>query len=296
MNPAGTSGISKVMLSVIRIRRPGFTLLFREKRCFITTFGDSFKLFGFNILAYEAALFVIWLTTFVFTLLLVHLFFESYVVTSVAAVVLNFLPFAFIYTFAGYRYPMATALAVVSLYFLHLGFRNSSRFLSVAGRNCGRALFGQLDIRQAISAGAGNCRTALRCVSLEELKATSRMEIPGHDRLWVSSGCDADPSLHRIQSKTTIRLLRSPSFVHDFWQAVRTVPFPNGIRPYIEQFRNCFFSVPALRLFHSRYFAYPAGILLVFTARRVLALWQKRFEIVLLAIFPVAGAFIANCL
>jgi hypothetical protein len=32
------------------------------------------KLFGFNILAYEAALFVIWLTVFVFTLLLVDLF------------------------------------------------------------------------------------------------------------------------------------------------------------------------------------------------------------------------------
>ena len=81
------------------------------------------KLFGFNILSYEAALFVIWLTVFVFTLLLVDMFFESYVVTSVSAVILNFLPFAFIYTFVGYRYPMTAALAVVSLYFLHLGFR-----------------------------------------------------------------------------------------------------------------------------------------------------------------------------
>src|SRR4029077_10334908 len=52
------------------------------------------KLFGFNILSYEAALFVIWLTLFVVTLLLVDLFFESYVVTSVTAVLLNFLPFA----------------------------------------------------------------------------------------------------------------------------------------------------------------------------------------------------------
>ena len=43
------------------------------------------KLFGFNILSYEAALFVIWLTVFVFTLLLVDLFFRSYVVTSVTA-------------------------------------------------------------------------------------------------------------------------------------------------------------------------------------------------------------------
>ena len=34
------------------------------------------KLFGFNILSYEAALFVLWLTVFVFTLLLVDLFFR----------------------------------------------------------------------------------------------------------------------------------------------------------------------------------------------------------------------------
>ena len=39
------------------------------------------KLFGFNILSYQAALFVIWLTTFVFTLVLVDLFFRSYIVT-----------------------------------------------------------------------------------------------------------------------------------------------------------------------------------------------------------------------
>ena len=69
------------------------------------------KLFGFNILSYEAALFVIWLTAFVFTLLLVDLFFRSYVVTSVTALVLNFLPFAFIYTFVGYRYPMTAGFS-----------------------------------------------------------------------------------------------------------------------------------------------------------------------------------------
>src|SRR5437588_3798267 len=81
------------------------------------------KVFGFNILAYQVALFIIWLTTFLFTLLLVDLFFDSYGVTSIAALILNFLPFAFIYTFAGYRYPMATAFAVVPLYFLHLGLQ-----------------------------------------------------------------------------------------------------------------------------------------------------------------------------
>ena len=56
-------------------------------------------LFGYNILTNEAALLALWCTTFLFTLLLTDLFFQSYVVTSVIALVFTFLPFAFIYTF-----------------------------------------------------------------------------------------------------------------------------------------------------------------------------------------------------
>src|SRR6516225_4365638 len=107
------------------------------------------RVFGFNIVSYQAALFCIWLTTFVFTLLLVDLFFESYIVTSVAALTLNFLPFAFIYTFAGYRYPMAVALAVVSLFFLHVGFRNGSRFyVSLGGIAAGLCLASSISGKQ----------------------------------------------------------------------------------------------------------------------------------------------------
>src|SRR2546423_8802681 len=78
-------------------------------------FWGFLRLFGFNILAYEAALFCIWLTTFVFTLLLVDLFFEAYIVTSVTAVLLNFLPFAFFFSVAGSRHSLATAFVVVFL-------------------------------------------------------------------------------------------------------------------------------------------------------------------------------------
>jgi hypothetical protein len=154
------------------------------------------KLFGFNILSYQAALFVIWLTTFIFTLLLVDLFFRSYIVTSVTALVLNFLPFAFIYTFAGYRYPMAVAFAVVSLYFLHVGFRSGS---PLAGRHRCGPLPGQLNIRQAISPGAYDCCAAVRCVLFERLEAKRHMELAGLGLVCLSSGCRSDPSLYRVQ-------------------------------------------------------------------------------------------------
>src|SRR5436309_7700367 len=100
-----------------------------------------FRLFGYNLLSYQAALFVIWCTTFVFTLLLVHLFFRSYIVTSITALIFNFLPFALIYTFVGYRYMMTTAICVASLYFLHLGFKSASSFcLSLGGITAGLCL------------------------------------------------------------------------------------------------------------------------------------------------------------
>src|SRR5207302_7074621 len=90
-------------------------------------------LFGYNILTNEAALLALWCTTFLFTLLLTDLFFQSYVVTSVIALVFTFLPFAFIYTFVGYHYEMAAPLCVASLYFLHVGFKTDSSFCLALG-------------------------------------------------------------------------------------------------------------------------------------------------------------------
>ena len=250
------------------------------------------KLFGFNILSYQAALFIIWLTIFVFTLLLVDLFFGSYVVTSVTALILNFLPFAFLYTFAGYRYPMATALAAVSLYFLHLGFRSTSRFyLSLGGIAAGLCLASSISGKQyllalAIAAplyAAVYWRSLLRAVT------------------WTSLGiilygflAAATPTLLYILFNRDAYTYYETSFVRDFWHALQTAPFPNGIRPYIDQFRSCFFTVPAQRFFIPDSLPIPLPYYWLLVPGAVFSLWQKRFEIVLLAILPAAGAFVAK--
>jgi DNA-binding beta-propeller fold protein YncE len=252
------------------------------------------KLFGFNILGYQAALFVIWLTIFVFTLLLVHLFFESYVVTSVAALILNFLPFAFIYTFAGYRYPMATALAVVSLYFLHLGFRGSSRlFLSLGGIAAGLCLASSISGKQYLLALA----IAAPVYALFYRKNLRRQAT------WkaLAAVCygfvaAATPILLFIAFNRRQYTLYESTFVHDFVQAVRSAPFPNGIQPYIEQCRSCFFAIPAVRFFIPDTLPIPLPYYWLLVPGMFLALWKKRFEIPLLAIIPVAGAFVAKCI
>ena len=252
------------------------------------------KLFGFNILAYQAALFVIWLTIFVFTLLLVHLFFESYVVTSVAALVLNFLPFAFVYTFAGYRYPMATALAVVSLYFLHLGFRTSSRlYLSLGGIAAGLCLASSISGKQYFLALA---IAALLYGAFYSRSLTQRVTWSSLAIVVYGFVVAATPIVLYIVFNRKQYTLYESNFLRDFWRAAQTGPFPSGIRPYIEQCRSCFFSVPAVRFFIPNTLPIPLPYYWLLVPGLALAVWQKRFAVTLLAIIPVLGAFVAKCI
>jgi DNA-binding beta-propeller fold protein YncE len=252
------------------------------------------KLFGFNILAYQAALFCLWLTTYVFTLLLVDLFFESYVVTSVTALTLNFLPFAFIYTFAGYRYPMATTLAVVSLYFLHLGFRTGSRFcVSLGGIAAGLCLASSISGKQYLLAlviaaplyAMFYWRTLTRTVTWGSLA----LVIYG----FVAA---ATPILLYIVFNHQAYTLYESAFVRDFWHGMQSAPFPNGIRPFTRQLYECFFAMPGPRFFIPDTLPIPLPYYGLLIPGAVLSLWQKRFEIVLLAIIPVVGAFIARAI
>jgi DNA-binding beta-propeller fold protein YncE len=252
------------------------------------------KLFGFNILAYQAALFCLWLTTYVFALLLVDLFFGSYVVTSFTALALNFLPFAFIYTFAGYRYPMATTLAVVSLYFLHLGFRTGSRFcVSLGGIAAGLCLASSISGKQYLLAlviaaplyGAFYWRTLKERVT------------------WVSLAlviygfmAAATPILLYIVFNREAYTLYESAFLRDFWHGMQSAPFPNGIRPFTRQLYDCFFTMPGPRFFIPDTLPIPLPYYWLLVPGFVLALWQKRFEIPLLAIIPVVGAFIARAI
>ena len=86
------------------------------------------------------------------------------------------------------------------------------------------------------------------------------------------------------------------SFLRDFWHAMQSAPFPVGIRPWIEQLRSCFFSIPAMRFFIPDTLPIPLPYYWLLVPGVVLALWEKRFEIVLLATIPVFGALIAKAI
>src|SRR6266545_6355568 len=252
------------------------------------------KLFGFNILSYEAALSCLWLTTYVFTLLLVDLFFGSYIVTSVTALIFNFLPFAFIYTFAGYRYPMATTLAVVSLYFLHSGFKTGSAFcLSIGGIAAGLCLASSISGKQYLLA----LGVAAPLYALFYWRSLTRSVTWTYLAVIVYGfAVAATPILLYTVFNREAYTLYESSFVRDFWHATQIAPFPTGIKQYTKQLWDCFFTIPGPRFFIPDTLPIPLPYYWLLVPGFALALWYKRFEIVLLAIIPVLGAFIAKAI
>ena len=251
-----------------------------------------FNLFGYNILAYEAGLFVIWAATFLFTLLLVDLLFGSYVVTGVTALVFTFLPFAFIYTFAGYRYPMATALCVMSLYFLHRGFKQGSSLgLALGGLAAGLCLASSISGKQYFF-------VLLLSAVLYPLfrRGPDRWNFKWKEvaivaYTWLVA---ATPILCYIVFNRNAYTLYENSFIHSFWQAVRGHPEPNDLSYYFMRLWDCFFHVPGNRFFIPDVLPIPLAYYAFLLPGIALTLWKKRFEIALLGTVPVAGALIAT--
>jgi hypothetical protein len=242
-----------------------------------------FCLFGYNILSYEAALFGIWCVTFIFTLLLVDLLFDSKVVTAITALVFNFLPFAFIYTFAGYRYPMGTALCVVSLYFLHRGFKRASPFsLALGGIMAGLCLASSITGKQylvilfvfGVIYAAFHWRAAM-----PKLK----WEVP-----IIVYGCLAAtiPLLCYIAFTLEHYTLYEGALIRYFLQD------PPG--SHAKALWQCFFTIPGPRFFIPDTLPIPLPYYGFLLPGLVLAVWQKRYDIALLATVPVLGAFIAS--
>ena len=251
-------------------------------------------LFGYNILSYEAALLVLWCAVFVFTLLMVDLLFKSLVVTSIAALIFNFFPLAFIYTFVGYRYPMTILFCVASLYFLHLGFTNrpaSSFYLALGGIAAGLCLASSILGKQYL--------LALGLFALLYLGLhwkTFRKNVEWISVVIVIYGLTAAamPILCYIIFNREHYTYYEGTFIHRFWAAMRGHPDPNDLRYYVIQLWNCFFSVPGSRLFLSDFLPIPLPYYLFLLPGLILAVARTRYDVVLLATLPVVGAFISG--
>jgi hypothetical protein len=245
-------------------------------------------LFGHNIISYEAALLLLWSGVFIFTLLLVDLFFRSYIVTSIAALTFNFLPFAFIYTFVGYRYPLTVLLCVASLYFLHLGLNTSSDLaLSLGGIAAGLCLASSTVGKQYILALIlwVICYAGLRWRGLKQIKWSSAAT--------VASGfvVAAMPILCYIIFNWGHYTFYEGKFMERFFHALRGNPAPNDMQYYVTGLWSCFFGIPGPRLFFPTFLPIPLPYYVFLVPGLFVAIWQGRYEVVLLATLPVVAVF-----
>src|SRR6478672_11152885 len=202
-------------------------------------------LFGYNILTNEAASLALWCTTFLFTLLLVDLFFESYVVTSVIALVFTFLPFAFIYSFFAFHYEMATPLCVASVYFLHVGFKTDSSFcLALGGIAAGLCLASSLLGQQYVLAILG----FVLLYAVFDRKPLKR-DFNWRRVLTVIYGfvAGAMPILAYIVFNRNEYASHQSFYLPSFLQAVRGHPSPNDLTYYLRHLWSSFFTIPGPR-------------------------------------------------
>jgi hypothetical protein len=104
----------------------------------------------------------------------------------------------------------------------------------------------------------------------------------------------ATPILCYIVFNREAYTLYESSFLHSFWQALRGHPAPYDLHYYLMRLCDCFFYVPGNRFFIPDILPIPLPYFAFLVPGIALALWQKRFEIVLLATVPIVGAFIAT--
>ena len=252
------------------------------------------RLFGYNIVSYEAALLVIWCAAFTFTLLYVDLLFRSLVVTSIAALIFNFLPLAFIYTFVGYRYPMTIFFCVASLYFLHLGFTNrpaSSLHLALGGITAGLCFASSILGKQYLLALG---LFALLYAGLHWKRLKRNVKWSSVSIVLYGLVAAAMPILCYIIFNREHYTSYEGTFIHRFLAALRGHPDPDDMRYYVTQLRNCFFTVPGPRLFLPDFLPIPLPYYFFLLPGFILAVGQRRYEVVLLATLPVAGVFISG--
>ncbi|MFL6518709.1 MAG: hypothetical protein ACJ8NS_00655 [Chthoniobacterales bacterium] len=251
-----------------------------------------FILFGWNLLTFNVALLALGLTTFIFTCLIVHEFFKNFLVTIVSALVFNFLPLHFIQTFVGHRYAMAAPLLTASLYFLITGFSRDSAF-----RVALSAILAAFCMESAIMgkhylmclAGA-----ALVSIAVDRKGALTTEKVRLTIVFVIALVAALLPLIGFIYYNRTVYFAHERELTDLFFQAYRNRA-SGALTPYLNDLKNIFFA-PAShrRLSMPDYVIIPFWYYVFLLPGIGIALFKKRFEIVLLAIVPVLGAFVST--
>jgi len=248
--------------------------------------------FGYNLLTFNIALLLLGLITFIFTCLIIHELFRNYFVTVVSALVFNFLPFHFIQTFIGHRYAMAAPLITSSLYFLITAFARRSAFRAassaiLAALCVDSAIMGKQFVMCLFAAGVLYAITGYKRSLTKQNIGLATIFVLGLLASMV-------PLIVFVHYNWNLYFGHEKDLSALFFQAYKNRA-SGALNPYIEDLRSIFFaSFSGKRLSMQGYVLIPFWYYAFLIPGLVIALWQKHFEIVLLALVPVAGAFVST--
>jgi hypothetical protein len=250
-----------------------------------------FVLFGYNLLTFNICLLILGLITFLFTALLIHRLFNGYLVTIVAAVIFNFLPLQFIQTFIGHRYAMAAPLIMSSLYFLTTGFADRSPF-----RMALSAVLAALCVESAIMGKQFiMCLAAamILYVIIDYKRSVTKEKVRYVVIFGLGLIAALVPLIVFVYYNSKVYFGHERELTALFVQAYRNQA-AGALKPYVKDLSDIFFaSFTVRRLSMLDQVIFPFSYYAFLIPGLVLALIRKRFELILLAIVPVAGAFVS---
>jgi hypothetical protein len=256
---------------------------------YITVF---FKIFGYNLLVFNAALLVLGFVTVVFTSLIVHRLFRTPAITILMALVLSLFPLHYLHVFVGHRYAIAAPLMMVSLYFLYSGFLDRSFVrLSLS------AFFAALCFDSAIMGKQLILALAAAFVALLVIdrRRWGSSETGAAGLAWVTAFLiSATPLLVYIAFNRDAYFRREQGLLTDFLSLYAQRGYP-GVQPFFDQLGELFFANDTFRRMWLHDFPIiPPAYWLLLIPGLVIALIRRRIEIALLALIPVGSAFLAG--
>ena len=252
-----------------------------------------FALFGYNLLTFNVSLIILGMTTFLFTTLLIHKTFNNYVVTITSAVIFNFLPLHFIQTFVGHRYAMAAPLIMASLYFLFTGFKNGSYF-----RVALSAILAALCTDSAVMGKhfVMSLFAAMILYLVFDYKKSFTKE--NRNRVIVFTLgllITLVPLIVYVYYDASTYFRNESGLTRQFFESFGKSG-PEGFKKlYVDNLISIFFGEHSgRRLSMQDYVIIPFVYYIFLIPGLVLALIKKRYEIILLALIPIVGAFVSS--
>ncbi len=251
-----------------------------------------FMVFGYNTLVFNLAVMLLAFFTYFFTIKLLYRLFNNHFITIISAVILNFLPLQFLFSFVGQRYAMAPPTLMASLYFLYTGFKNKSFMrISLSSVFAGLCFSAAIMGKQYLMGLA----IAIPLFLLFDFKKSfNRVNINLAKCFIVGFIISSMPMLMYMAHNPryfTLEREYSKAFLDAFFSQGFA-----GIQEQIDRFYGCLFNSSTFyyRWFIPDYVLIPFSYYAFLIPGTIAAFIKKRFEYLTICMISSVGAFVAG--